>query len=492
VRRGTLRPRAGDRDARPIFGAVGGSARRGTSRPSAGDRDTRPIVGAGGGSARRGTVRPRVGDRDTRLIVGAVGVSALGDFLLWIPLTLHVQRMTGSPLAIAGLMICLWSPIVVLSPVAGVLADRLETRRLLIWASLAQALLAGSLALALGSVAAILALAAMLGVGFAVAQPAEFALVPAIAGERRLAAVNGYVESARYAGMTAGPVLGGALAAAGGTVAAMLVNAATFVGVAVAAGLLSTRRAPAARDAEARRPRMRDGAAHLFADRTLATVLGVVFVSLLFMSASIAAEVSFLKGDLGVGDALYGALFASWTVGMVCGALVVSRRVRAGALATAALAAVAVQGIGLGLPTVWLAIPFAAAMWFTGGVGHGVKNVLARTLIAQRVPSALHGRAFAAYNGLRNGAELVALAAGGVLVAAIGARTTLALAGAMPVLAVTAGLILHRRSSSARDVRPDEHDRPRLQPRRRRTNPQAPGAGLEPATVTLTGSRSAD
>jgi MFS family permease len=182
VRRGTLRPRAANRDARPIFGAVRGSARRGTSRPSAGDRDTRPIVGAGGGSARRGTVHPRVGDRDTRLIVGAVGVSALGDFLLWIPLTLHVQRMTGSPLAIAGLMICLWSPIVVLSPVAGVLADRLETRRLLIWASLAQALLAGSLALALGSVAAILALAAMLGVGFAVAQPAEFRPSPASAG----------------------------------------------------------------------------------------------------------------------------------------------------------------------------------------------------------------------------------------------------------------------------------------------------------------------
>jgi hypothetical protein len=92
--------------------------------------------------------------------------------------------------------------------------------------------------------------------------------------------------------------------------------------------------------------------------------------------------------------------------------------------------------------------PFAAAMWFTGGVGHGVKNVLARTLIAQRVPSRLHGRAFAAYNGLRNGAELVALAAGGVLVATIGARTTLAPAGAIAVLAVVAGLIFHRRPSA--------------------------------------------
>ena len=60
------------------------------------------------------------------------------------------------------------------------LADRVETRRLLIWASLAQAAVAAALALALDSTAAILALAALLGAGFAVAQPAEFALVPVI------------------------------------------------------------------------------------------------------------------------------------------------------------------------------------------------------------------------------------------------------------------------------------------------------------------------
>jgi hypothetical protein len=61
------------------------------------------------------------------------------------------------------------------------------------------------------------------------------------------------------------------------------------------------------------------------------------------------------------------------------------------------------------------------------------------------VPGRLHGRAFAAYNGLRNGAELFALAAGGVLVATIGARATLALAGAIPVVAALVGLVLFAR-----------------------------------------------
>jgi hypothetical protein len=106
----------------------------------------------------------------------------------------------------------------------------------------------------------------------------------------------------------------------------------------------------------------------------------------------------------------------------------------------------ALVGAGLGLPTVWLVVWFGAAMWFVGGLGHGTKNVLARTLIQERVPHRLHGRAFAAYNGLRNGAELFALAGGGVLVATIGARSTLALAGAIPVAAALVGLALYARS----------------------------------------------
>ena len=374
--------------------------------------------------------------RDGRLIVGAVGVSALGDFLLWIPLTLHVHEQTGSGAAVAALMICLWGPIVLLAPAAGLLADRVETRRLLLWASLAQAVVAAALALALDSTAATLALAALLGAGFAVAQPAEFALVPVIGGR-----LNGPVEAARYAGMAAGPVIGGALAAAGGTQAAVLVDAASFAIVALAAGLLRARREP---HPDAHDERARDGIAPLFRDRTLAVVLATVLVSLLFMSASIAAEVVFIKDDLGANGVAYGAIFSSWMAGMVLGALVVSRRVRAGALAGAALVAVAVQGAGLGLPTIWLAAGFGAAMFFMGGVGHGVKNVLTRSLIQERVPDRFHGRAFAAYNGMRNGAELVALAWGGLLVVTMGARGTLALAGAISVLAALGGLLAFR------------------------------------------------
>jgi hypothetical protein len=61
------------------------------------------------------------------------------------------------------------------------------------------------------------------------------------------------------------------------------------------------------------------------------------------------------------------------------------------------------------------------------------------------VPAAVHGRAFAAYNAARSTAELGALAAGGVLVTALGPRAALVLAGLGPILAAAAGLAALRR-----------------------------------------------
>jgi predicted MFS family arabinose efflux permease len=106
--------------------------------------------------------------------------------------------------------------------------------------------------------------------------------------------------------------------------------------------------------------------------------------------------------------------------------------VPAAALATGGLLAVVLQGAGIAgaalSPVLWMAL----IGFVLGGAAHGVKNVLLRTLIHQRVPDALRGRAFAAYNGARNGAELGALALGGLVVGAFGARPALLIAGVGP------------------------------------------------------------
>jgi MFS family permease len=386
----------------------------------------------------------RGGNTDLNILVGAVGLSALGDWLALVPLSIELQETTSSGIVVALLFVAVWSPAIFLAGPAGLLADRFDTRRVLLLVSLAQAAVAVGLAFVSGAVA-IVALAALLGVGFAVAQPSEFALVPRVAGEARLAVANGRVETARYVGFTVGPLVGGALAAAGGMQVAMIVNALSFLVVAFAAAIVQCPEADSCVTPEPSQDRAWTGAVVLVQDRVLAVVMTVAFVSLLFMTASAAAEVFFAKDDLEIGDVGYGLLLTCWTLGMALGATLLPRRVAPGMLAVAALAAIAVQGFGIGAPAIFLVPALAFTLFFVGGLAHGTKNVLVRTLIHERVPASLHGRAYAAYNALRNGAELVALLAGGFLVAALGARWTLFLAGAIPMTAGLVALAVSRR-----------------------------------------------
>jgi MFS family permease len=388
--------------------------------------------------ARSPRTLPGMRKRDIRLIVAAVGVSAFGDFLLWVPMALHIQSSTGSPLAVSAFFLALFGPMVVLGGVAGRLADRFENAHLLRTVSLAQAVAVAAMALATGSLAATLALTVLVGIGAAVAQPAEFALVPVAAGERRLAAVNGWVETARYAGMTLGPPAGGLLAGTGHVEIALAVDALTFAAVALAATLLHARRRPERAIGDS--GRAREGFAVLARDPVLRVTLATAVLALVFFSMSMTAEVFYIKEVLGASDATFGVLFTAWAGGMVAGAVALARRVPQGAIALAAVAAVAVQGAGLaGAAAGALAAAFAG--FALGGVAHGVKNVLMRTLIHERVPESLRGRAFALYNAARNGAELGALALGGALVGAVGAQTALLLSGAIPLAIGVAALL---------------------------------------------------
>jgi MFS family permease len=398
-------------------------------------------------------------NRDVRLLVGSVGVSAFGDLLAMVPLALYVQQRTGSGLAVAGLFLALFGPIVALGGVAGLLADRFENTRLLALVSAGQAMVAVALAFA-GSPALVLPLVALLGSGAAIAAPAEFSLIPAAAGEEHVAAANGYVETARYAGMTAGPLIGGLLAGAGLGRAALLLDAVSFLLVLTAALSLKARRhsvrAPGGASPAGGHDHGRghDGLRFIARDQTLAPTLTAAIASLMFFSVSMTAELFFAKDVLRAGDAGYGLLLTGWTVGMVAGASILARRIPSALLATGALAAVAIQGAGLFGAALSSVLALAIAGFALGGVAHGVKNVALRTLIHEHVPESLRGRAYSAYNAARNAAELGALVAGGVLVGAIGARAALLISGAAPlgIGAIALALSATRRSLQIQPV----------------------------------------
>jgi MFS family permease len=379
--------------------------------------------------------------RDLRLLAGAVFLSAAGDVLALIVLVLHVHELTGSGAAVSALMAATLVPVIAAAPLAGLVADRCESVRVLVVASLAQAGVAVALALALGGLVAICALAALLSAGNAFGQPAEFRLVPAVAGARGVAAATGVLESARYAGFAVGPLLAAGLATLGPR-PALLVNAASFAAIAVAAGALRVRQPPLARTAGDPPPEHAlAGLRLLRADRVLRVALAAAVGGLLFMSASLTVRVFFVEDVVGAGDAGYALALCAWMAGVACGAGVLARRVPARVLAGAALAALALQGAATTAMTAWAVLPAVLALHLLGGTGHGVKNVLLRTLIAARMPAAVHGRAFAAYNAARNAAELAAVGAGGLLVGLLGASAALALAGGGTLLAALAGLV---------------------------------------------------
>lgn len=380
--------------------------------------------------------------RDLRLLASAVFLSAAGDLLALIVLALQVHELTGSGLAVSALFATTLVPMVALAPLAGLVADRFESVSVLVVASLAQALAAAALAFT-SDLAAILALSSLLTAGNAFGQPAEFTLVPAVAGQRAVVEATGVLEAARYAGFAAGPALAASLAALGPQ-PALLVNAASFVAIAAAAGAMSARRPPSAATARGRQ-RALDGFRLLRGDRILRITISASVGALLFISAALTVEIFYLKDVVGASDTAYALVVCAWMAGMICGATALARRVPARLAAVAALVAVAVQGAGMGLQTAWPILPVAIAGYLVGGVGHGLKNVLLRVLLTARVPEAVHGRAFAAYNAARNTAELGAVGAGGVLVSALGPRTALLVAGLGPVLAAVAGLGTLRR-----------------------------------------------
>jgi MFS family permease len=186
-------------------------------------------------------VSPLRFDRDFRWLYFGSVVSGVGNQVTRIVLPYQVYVLTHSTLAIAVLTAVQLVPLLVLSLVAGSLADAVDRRRLLL---ITQGLLAlTSLALAFIALQpappllAILAVAAV-GAGLgAITQPARASATPRLVPPERLPAAIALNQLSYQATSIVGPAIGGLLVATAGPPTAYLFDAVTFVGVLV--GLLA-------------------------------------------------------------------------------------------------------------------------------------------------------------------------------------------------------------------------------------------------------------
>jgi MFS family permease len=382
--------------------------------------------------------------RDFRLILAAYGTTHLGDDLAIVALTIRVEELTDSGLAVSALLIAELLPRLLFAPLGGLIIDRLETVRVLVVASIIQAGLAASLAF-VEALPGLLVLSFLLGTAAAVSNPALFALVPVAAGEDRVPEANARLELARYAGGAMGPLLAGVLSARLGTRFALLVDAGTFLVIAGCAAALRLRRAAAPLSKGEAPPRAREGIAFIRGDPVLQLTFVVLALSVVFAAIDNVAEVFFAKDVLRAGDIGYGALLTAWILGMIVGATLTARRIRPDGLGAAIPLAAVAGGGAVAVAAALPALPLALAMFVVGGAANGLENAGMRTLMHRRTPEHLRGRVFAAYAGLLSGAQIAALGMGGVLVAVAGARGSLLVAGAGSVLVGAIGFLWYLR-----------------------------------------------
>jgi len=384
--------------------------------------------------------------RDFRLLVASSALSSLGDELALIALILKVDGIKGSGLEVAALLLAGLLPLVVFAPAAGVIVDNFETARTLSIASALQAAMAIGLAVSHG-MPAILLLAFLLGTGTAVANPALYTLIPSVVGDENATAANGYLETARYIGMIAGPLLAGTLTrATGGSKVALLTDGGTFLVIAIAASALRARRRPAASGEEAEEPETRAGLKIIRRDAVLLSAFTVFAVVILFAAMDNVAEVFFAQMNLHANGWGFGLLASMWILGMAGGASFIAARLPRDRLVPALMVSAVVGGAALGLAAGLNLLWPAVFLFVVAGVANGVETVSMRSVIVHRVLDRYRGRVFAAYGGLANAVLIVATLLAGWLVVHLSnnGRLVLVIGGVGSAAAGLAGLAWYR------------------------------------------------
>ncbi|MFG1886804.1 MFS transporter [Micromonospora sp. NPDC049051] len=377
---------------------------------------------------------------DVWLTATARGISMCGDFLAATALALALQAAGASGLAVSGLLLAATLPLVVLAPLTGRLADRADSRTLLVTAGLAQVAVCSLLAF-VDHPALIIGLVALLACGLAVTQPCLAALLPTMVRAADLPRASAINQTASSLGALAGPVLAGLLVGQFGTRVPLLIDAASYLAL-VAVGLLLRTRRGGRRVATPTSGPDRAPAWRLRRDPLLLAVVTSTAAVITAVGGINVIEVFFIRETLGGSSTTYGLVGAAWMAGMLPGswlcarlahrltddaALVYGVLVTLGGICLTVLVAAAV-------PTAALLVP----LWLVAGAANGGENVFANLLTARRVPEASRGRAYALYGAAVQGGSMGGYLIGGALLALLSPRPLIAGAGAAGLVAVVA------------------------------------------------------
>jgi predicted MFS family arabinose efflux permease len=349
-------------------------------------------------------------------------------------LALLVYRRTGSAIGSTSFFLCSQVAPALLSPPLVAKLDRRAPNRLLPALYGIEAVLFGVLAWMTSrfALAPVLVLALLDGLVAIIAR--AMAATVRVQVLRPLDLVpegNAVANSAFAICFMAGPLIGGAVVVAGGTVAALLANCGLF---AVMAVLLAAAGLPQSAEVTGpTRGRLRGALAHAREDRALWRLLILQGVGLACFTISVPVEVIYAQHSLHAGAGGYGALLSAWGGGAVAGSLVIARWRRRSprTLITGSALALA-AGFAVMAVAPSLAIGLLGSV--IAGVGNGVESTAAQTAVQQRAKQEWMALTMSLNQSISQLAPGLGIVLGGVIATLASARVALAVAGAGSLL----------------------------------------------------------
>lgn len=328
-------------------------------------------------------------------------VSAFGDAFFNLAVLWTVYTATGSAFKTAFVQLLWQLSTALFSPLAGVFADRLDRKGLLVGANLLSALAVSGAAGAvlrpeLAAPALLGAVPVLNGLG-AFAAAARASVLPELVGPGLLVRASGLFSVGGQVAVLLGSALAGPVLASSGPFWALMVDAGSFLGAALAVGLapLPARRlnpGPGGR----KLPLVKELAAGWEALRALPAVRELVLLGVLVNAAAFLGPLypALVRERLGGDAAVFGLLQAAGVLGVIFGGLwagPLEARLGAGQLLALGWGLGGLMLLGLGVST---SAPLAALFGALASFGLAVGEVSGGALLQGLTPEAYRGRVF--------------------------------------------------------------------------------------------------
>ncbi|MHB8754579.1 MAG: MFS transporter [Candidatus Acidiferrales bacterium] len=371
--------------------------------------------------------------RNFQLFFAGQLISLVGTWMDNIAEAWLVYRLTGSSLLLGTVAFAGQIPVFLLAPIGGLVADRLDRRRVVIATQTLSMIIAGVLAgLTLSGrikVWEVMVLASLMGIVNAFDIPARQAFLAEMVGREDLMNAIALNSSMFNGARVVGPAIAGILVASIGEGWCFFANSVSYI--AVIAGLLMMRIVPRILEEQRASAFEHIAEGFRFVRRTapiLALLLLLGLVSLVAMPYSVLMPI-FAARILHGNATTLGTLMGATGIGALTGALVLASRT--GLKGLSRWVAMSCGGFGVAL------ILFSFSRWYVlsvillvpVGFMMMVQMASSNTLIQAMVPDRLRGRTMAVYSMMFMGMAPLGSLLSGALAGRIGAPWTVAVGG---------------------------------------------------------------